>query len=128
MIHPNHLPLDQRREQVRWKCAAVGGSPPRQGLPSGLRSSPAIRSLPGAPSVTHQTPSAPASMFHDPHLTAGQPGRSVHGRNDSAMMFRASFRKKHQPCHNNDDRERITLLFALHAGQFPHQISLRLHL
>jgi hypothetical protein len=26
MIHQNHMPLDQRHEQARWKCAAVGGS------------------------------------------------------------------------------------------------------
>ena len=71
MIHQNHLPLDQRREQARWKCAAIGGSRRIMVYLSCLRSSPAIRSMLGAPLVSHETPSVPASCFTVPHLAVG---------------------------------------------------------
>ena len=76
MIHQNHLPLDQRRKQAQWKCAAIGGSRPILVSPSCLRSSPAIRSILVAPLNTRR----PALLHraHGPHLAVGAIQRSVH--------------------------------------------------
>jgi hypothetical protein len=92
MILQNHMPLDQRREQARcdWRFT------PHYGLPlMYLRSSPAVRSMLGAPLVTHETP-----VLHDPDLAVGaiQTVRALPNLQQRAAIFRASLQRSTRLC------------------------------
>ena len=130
MIHQNHLPLDQRREQARWKCAAIGGSP-HFGLPL----MPAIISgdpkRAGSAMGNPQDAQRSCIALHDTHLAVGAiqtlralPHQQQRGRPSCQLAKEVrGFAKR---LHTRDYCKRITVLFALYACQFPHQISVPL--
>jgi hypothetical protein len=68
MIHQNHLPLDQRREQARWKSCRDWRFTPHYGLPL----MPAVIS--GDPKRFGSAivdPRDAQAVLHDPHLAVG---------------------------------------------------------